>query len=134
MIRINIKWDFISPSLRVISGILTVENFASDATSKGEVLLRCRVKKESGTLGYSSIDDKGKGGIPHYLFEALRPQINTMVRSYYDGVLLKDFQYDWVENPNNLSFDEWLTSNGVSRKKGGNGYIYSKTKNSKLDP
>ena len=110
MLRISINWTFVSPVLRVSTGILKVEFQNKDWAF--EEIFRCKVRKEQGTIGYSGIPPDL--GVPADLFEALRPTINTMVRAYWDGMILEKSTYEWVEDSADLTFEEWKEKRGVT--------------------
>lgn len=84
MIQIMIKWDFISPVLQTISGIVTVY-YISAPSSKRELIAEFRTKCEPESREYESISDKG---IPTFILDAIKPQLDIMVGSYRDGVIL----------------------------------------------
>ena len=91
MIRISIKWDFISPILQAVGGIAEV-HYVRD-TTKWALLTRFKVTCESGSLGYKSIDDKG---VPTVILDAIKPQLDTMIRSFQAGVMLNIDTYTWI--------------------------------------
>lgn len=99
MIRIYIKWDFISPSLRVASGILYVDDVEAGRNNRN--IFKCKVKVEDGSLGYSSIK---KDGIPSNLFENIKHQIDLMTRSFFSGVILRNYCYHWLSEPESENF------------------------------
>ena len=91
MIRIFIDWDMISPALSVASGIVTLHYSTTPAVFKE--IAKFRVRKEEHSLGYKCIGEKG---IPSEIFEAVKPQLNAMVRSFHDGMKMKKNSCDWV--------------------------------------
>ena len=97
MVRIRIEFDQISPYLRVMSGILYVEKVDTTTTSDAPLieLFRCKVKKENHTTGYAISHENSKG-IPAKLFECLKPIIDTMLRSYWSGMVLDKEDFTWV--------------------------------------
>lgn len=59
MIKIEIGWNFISPSLGVLSGVVTISNhFQRDGYLRSKTILKFKIKKEKTCLGYESIDVK----------------------------------------------------------------------------
>ena len=113
-IRIKIKWEFRSPLLQIATGILKVEDI--DLGRVDQLLFQCKVKIEPGMLGYSSLDKTDENqGIPHKLFEELRPTIDTMVRSYYQGMLLKKSSYEWIDDSLDKTFDEWIDEKDIPK-------------------
>ena len=97
MVRLRIKFDRISPYLRVMSGILYVEKVDTTTTSDAPLieLFRCKVSKEHHTTGYSISRENSKG-IPSKLFNCLKPIIDTMLRSYWSGMVLEEEDFTWV--------------------------------------
>lgn len=104
MIRISIDWNMISPFLRTISGILTIEEVDTTYVEKPIILIQCKVDRKAGSTGYSSIDEKG---IPTDLFDEIKPFIDVMMHSYYNGIIMENSDFHWVEekfiNPKILS-------------------------------
>ncbi len=114
MIRIKIRWNFTSPLLRIASGILKVEDIILGNGKSDKLLIKCKVKKEPGTLGYSAIrPDKG---IPSQLFEELRPIIDRMVNSYYRGMILETSDFEWINDSADMKFEEWAEKKGIPKK------------------
>jgi len=109
-----IKWDFISPSLRVVSGILKIEDITFGNGMPSKLLIKCKVKKETGMSGYSAISPQKS--IPSKLFEELKPVIDTMVNSYYRGMLLRSENYEWIDDSANKDFEQWAEEKGISAK------------------
>ncbi len=91
MIRITIEWDFISPLLRIASGTIKAENVES---TKTELLFKCKVKKDNYSVGYKALEPEV--GVPTELFEKLRPTFDTMIRSYFNGMILNKKIYEWI--------------------------------------
>ena len=111
-IRIRIDWTFVSPLLRIASGILKVEVVTNGKVNK--LLFKCKVKKESGSLGYSSSDKNDESlSIPHRLFEELKPTIDVMVRSYFQGMILENSDFHWIEDSLSKPFEEWAEEKGI---------------------
>jgi len=97
MIKITIKWDAVSPFLQTISGILIIEdidlhNDYNDATK----LLTCTVNVTNNPrcTGFGSI--KGKG-YSSEIFKKYQDTIDIMVDSYFNGLLLKESDYVWID-------------------------------------
>jgi len=95
MLRMTIKFDNISPFLRVMSGTLYVEDVDSVIISNPPVLLfKCKVKKDQYSLGYSSFEEDE--GIPTKLFNCIKPLVDEKLRSYWHGMVLENTDYAWV--------------------------------------
>lgn len=103
MVRLRIKFDQISPYLRVMSGTLYVEKV--DTTTLGPMmeLFRCKVKKGCNFTGYSVCPENSKG-IPSKLFECLKPIIDVMLHSYWKGMILEKGDFTWVPMEGNGSY------------------------------
>lgn len=112
MIRIDIDWDFISPALGVSSGILKVISYKHNgALDEGKVLIKCKVKKETGSVGFSAItQDKG---VRKDLFDIFEDRIRTMIDCYYHGMNLKDSTYSWVDDSADKPLKEYLNEKGI---------------------
>ena len=94
MIRIMIDWNMVSPFLQTISGILTVEEVDTTYITQPVTLIKCKVSRTPGSTGYSSI---GKRGIPTDFFEQIKPFIEPMIHSYYNGIIMEKSDFHWVE-------------------------------------
>lgn len=94
----------ISPFLKTISGILTIEEVDPTYVQQPILLIKCEVNRKPGSTGYSSIDGKG---IPTDLFDEIKPFIDAMIHSYYNGIIMENSDFHWVEekfiNPKILS-------------------------------
>ena len=90
MFRIWVNWDFISPSMGAVSGIVTVHYV--EGVSNWTKIATFRVKCEPGMLGYSS----EKEGIPTILMDAIKPRLDQMIRSFRDGISLESTTFTWV--------------------------------------
>lgn len=92
MIRIMIDWDFVSPTLQTISGIVKLD-WVIDPVKKWKRLTEFRVKVEPGSVGYKSLDGKGT---PSIYLDAVKPQLDVMVRSYQKGVIMNKSDFSWI--------------------------------------
>lgn len=110
MLRIHIEWDFISPFLQTSSGILYILDMYP-VGGPARTLLKCKVEKKPGSVGYSSID-RFKG-IHSTFFESLKPYIDTMIQSYHDGMILNNETYSWVDDSANMSFEQWADNHNI---------------------
>jgi len=111
MIRVDIKWDFLSPALGVASGILKVISYKHNgALEEGKTLIKCKVKKDRSSTGFSAIaQDKG---VRKDLFDIFEDRIRTMIDSYYYGMNLKDSTYSWIDNSADKTLEEFLKEKG----------------------
>ena len=123
MIRITINWDFISPVLRVISGILLIEDVDISYNRPLKTILCCKIKKEQGSFGYNSIDDKGFSTV---LLDLFKEKIETMVHGYFAGMNLEESPFSWVEDSFGPPFDDYLKQKGITKTKIDRNVIYTK--------
>ena len=91
MIRIFIDWDMVSPALPMASGIVSLHYSTTPAIFKE--IIKFRVTKDKNSLGYKSLDEKG---IPNEIYEAVKPQLDVMVKAFYDGMRLTKNSCSWV--------------------------------------
>lgn len=93
MVQITIDWDFISPSLQTVSGIVTVSYVTDTVTVPWKTLAKFRTRVEPGSVGYSSLDKKG---VPSVVLDAVKPQLDIMVRSFQQGVIMDKRDFTWI--------------------------------------
>ena len=93
-VQITITWEFISPVLQIITGIVSIDNVDTSKTFSKKNILKCKVRKEPNCIGYNSIKNHS---LYNKIFELFKDNIDTMVESYYKGMLLENTQYHWVE-------------------------------------
>ena len=105
-VRVDIKWDFISPALQVAKGIVEIWDIP-EVSTKGTLILQCRCSIERGSLGFKGM--KEGEGISSRLLNTYDNIIKTMMRSYRDGMILREKQFHWVEESlhGNEMFDQW---------------------------
>jgi len=105
-VRIDIKWEFTSPLLQRASGVVRVWDIP-EVSSKGELILECRCSVEKGSLGFQGM--KEGEGFSSRLLRIYDNSIKSMMRSYHDGMLLRDKQFHWVEESlhGEKMFDSW---------------------------
>ena len=89
--RIVIKWDFVSPTLRVAKGTVHVDRIQSKINDyqvfeKHEF----EVSVNDSSLGYSNY--------PDIVTDQMKEMIDMMAKSYFAGVVLGDTSYMWLEN------------------------------------
>jgi len=85
----------ILPVLKVVTGVLTIEE-VDISKQHYKTLLKCEVKCEPGVTGFSSKDNEDYF-IPSEVLEKYDDHIKDVMRAYYDGVLLNDSIYSWVD-------------------------------------
>lgn len=109
-IRIDIKWNFVSPSLQIAKGVVTVRYLKQPPITTDEhntILIQCNCKIAQGSKGYSAIKDSK--GVPLKLFDVFREQIDIMMESFFRGMLIKDSDFHWIDETLLAEFnpDEW---------------------------
>jgi len=92
MIRIKIDWDFVSPVLKVISGIVNVKQIFYN--KKSEFIYKCKVKREVNTVTYTSIIVNKD--ISDEANTEIQRRVNLMVDSFFNGVILRNYCYHWL--------------------------------------
>jgi hypothetical protein len=105
MIRIGIEWNFISPFLQTMMGQLIVEDIDNNDYNKTKNVFQCTVKKEPGSLEFSSIESNS---ISSDLFELIKDQIDDMIHSYFGGMMLKKQQSSWVSESLSMPLEIWI--------------------------
>lgn len=122
MIRLSMKFDSIQPYLRSVSGILKVEDVDIENISMQPIeLFKCRIEKTEGMTRYSALSDVE--AVPSSLFNTLRPIIDTMLRSYWSGMVLEKHNYQWIfmddteESWANISNIETETQEYIKRQR-----------------
>ena len=115
-IRIDIKWNFISPALGCISGVIEIWQINNEFSYKtyypNKLILECKCKKDRHSIGFSSIDSKG---ISTKIFGLFNNTLKTMIDSYYKGLMLDNHMFHWMEDDlisDNISFEEWAKTEG----------------------
>ena len=118
-IRIDIEWDFISPSLGCISGIVKIwdiESIYKNAEKNyNKLILTYICKKDRHSIGFSAIDRKGIPSKTLDLFNVFDGTLKTMINSYYKGMILDKNMFHWIEDsltPEGVSFKEWAKTKG----------------------
>ena len=91
MLRIMIEWDFISPGLQTVSGIVEVHHVLD--VGDWQKIAEFRTTVKPGSTGYKALDDKG---VSSTVLEAIKPQLDIMVRSYHQGVIMDKDDFSWV--------------------------------------
>ena len=88
MYKIEIVWDFRSPTLGVLTGEVKIGNIDMGRLGP-EDCESFSVKKERNTRGY-------KGGPP--LFARCKPLVDIMVDAYYAGMIMEPESFSWFRN------------------------------------
>ena len=89
--KIGITLDVISPFLKILSGIAEVHMVTDYGWKR---LAKFRVKCESNCLSYESINDKE--GLSKDLLDLIKSDLDCMVQSYFQGMILEKFIYHWI--------------------------------------
>jgi len=99
MLRIDVKWDFVSPMLRVALGTLSVNdinyNGCNYSYKTSDPVLECKVKIESHSIGFKSISDKG---FSTEIFNLLKPKVGVLLNSFFDGLVLNQQSHLWLDD------------------------------------
>ena len=111
MIRIRIEYDNISPFLRTMSGTLYVEDVDSSLNFKTTHLFKCKITKATNNTGFFIAANEN--GIPTKIFNCLKPIIDTMIRSYWEGLTLAKDDHNWVQMKGD---DSWKCLNQLEKE------------------
>ena len=55
-----------------------------------------------------------------------------MVNGYFQGMLLRKDQFDWVEDSSDIEYDDWLEQKGIEKIQRGDEVIYNKVESQHL--
>ena len=90
MYKIEIDWDFRSPTLGVLTGQVRIGHIdMGGLTDKDSDPFT--VKKERNTRGYDRCPA---------IFTRCKPLVDLMVDAYYDGMLMSNRSYHWFRDAN----------------------------------
>ena len=95
MIRIIIEWSLILPILKVVSGVLLIED-VDIVNQHYKLLLKCGVKCEPGVVSFFT-EDNDDYFIDSKLIKKYDEHIKDLMRAYHGGVLLEDTICSWVD-------------------------------------
>ena len=99
--KIEIDWDFRSPSLRVLTGEVRIGRIDFGILDPTK-FPSFPVKKEEGMLSYKNCSA---------LFSRCKPLVDVMVRSYFDGMKLKDKSITWFDDCSRKNNTVFITMN-----------------------
>jgi len=85
MKKVELHYDFMSPFLQRVSGIARVGEIDMGLLDDSNSV-KIPFYKEGGSLGYSNLP-----------FDAPKPIMDIMIRSYIDGMLLRDSSMVWYQ-------------------------------------
>lgn len=85
--KIEIDWDFRSPHLQAVTGIVRIGQLDMGMIDPIENP-GFPVRKEPGSLGYKSCPA---------IFSRCKPLVDVMVRSYYEGMILENKSVTWFD-------------------------------------
>jgi hypothetical protein len=88
MYKIEIHWGFRSPHLQVANGIVRIDSNLDIGGIDPKKIPGFPVQKDHGSLAYKNCDA---------LFNRCKPLVDVMVRSYYDGLLMRDLSVTWFD-------------------------------------
>jgi hypothetical protein len=87
-----INWDFISPVMQTVSGIVVVHYVEDGMVNNWKPLAKFRTTVKPGSTGYKCIENS----VPTNVFEAIKPQLDIMVRSFHQGVIMDNDDFTWI--------------------------------------
>ena len=99
MYKIEIKWDFRSPTLGVLVGDVQVGMISLGSLSEQDAT-PFRVKKQQGILEYKDCPS---------IFARCKPLVDVMVNSYYDGMLMNPESFTWFRDCSRSNNDVFIT-------------------------
>jgi hypothetical protein len=99
MYKIEIDWDFRSPSLGVLTGKVKIGHIQMGLLDENE-FPSFHLKKERNTLGYKRCPA---------IFQRTKPLVDLMVRSYYDGMLMRKESMEWFTDCSRVNNSVYLT-------------------------
>ena len=88
MYKIEIDWDFRSPSLGVLTGQVKLGHIDFGLLDPKK-FPPFPIKKEKSSRGYSNCPA---------LFNRCKPLVDIMVDAYYDGMLMRELSYSWFRD------------------------------------
>jgi hypothetical protein len=91
MIRITIKWNFISPMLQTATGIVEVHH-ASETVTDLKLIARFQASVKPGSTGYKSIDEKG---VPSIVLDGVKTYLDIYLKAFRDGMILEKTSFFW---------------------------------------
>lgn len=97
MFRVAIDWDYMSPLLRVASGIVHVHHVQDGYITEHTQIAKFKVKCKPGSRRYTTIDGKG---ISSKIFDPIKPQLDIMVTSFISGMNLEKTPAMWLIEKN----------------------------------
>ena len=99
MYKIEIKYDFRSPSMRVLTGTVQIGNVDFGMLDSNDSK-PFPFKKERNTLGYSNCPS---------IFSRCKPLVDVMVRSHFHGMIYEDLTVEWFRECNRVNNDVNIT-------------------------
>jgi len=99
MYKVEIKWDFRSPTLGVLTGDVQIGNISMGKLSEHDAT-SFKVKKERNSLVYT--------GAPK-IIQRCKPLIDVMVYAYYEGMLMSPESVAWFKNCSRHNNDVHMT-------------------------
>jgi len=99
MYKIEIKWDFRSPTMAVLTGEARIGHIDMGMLTDIDST-PFSIKKERHSLGYE--------GCPA-IFQRAKPLLDIMVHSYYDGMLMRNESIIWFKECYRKNNEVFLT-------------------------
>lgn len=96
MYKIEVHYEFVSPFLRVLSGTVKIgqTGFGMLTAKQAKAF---PFKKEQNTLGYQNCPP---------IFSRTKPMVDTLIKAYYDGMILNDLSVNWFKNAHTKKISE----------------------------
>jgi hypothetical protein len=103
MYKVELHYNFMSPTLQVVSGTLRIgkidfgmlPGYDSEYNEQ-----ECTFKKEQGMLEYKNCPS---------MFARAKPISDIMIRSYFDGMLLRELGVTWFKDCYRKNNDVFIT-------------------------
>ncbi len=87
MYKIEIKWGFRSPTMRILTGEVQIGRLDMGRLDQEE-FPSFPVKKEQGQRGYKNCPA---------IFNSCKPLVDTIVDAYFDGMIMSEESFQWFD-------------------------------------
>jgi hypothetical protein len=92
--RISIQWDFISPALETISGVITMRKNPHEELTADTIFYKIKVSKQLSGVRYDAIEEGHQ--FPNE-WDAVKEKVDDIVDAYYAGMRLRNSIYYWTD-------------------------------------
>ena len=100
MYKVEVDYNFVSPSLQVVSGVIRIGQIDLGMLPKEAKDQEFTFKKQQGSLEYKNCCS---------LFGRTKSVADIMIRSYFDGMMLRDLGITWFRNAHRHNNDITIT-------------------------